>query len=361
MAKTQKEEAVVELTTEKPKIDETVDKLKIKKPKIKKFTQPDEVIKVDLSAPPEQQVETEEVKTETSVIEEITEIEEVKTPEPPKTPDLPEGLEKVVNFMKDTGGDLNDYMRLNKDYGSLDDDELLHEYYKETKPHLNEEEIKFLVEDNYSWNEKLDDKKDVKRKKLALKEQVAGAKSHLDGLKSKYYEDLKMGSKLTSEQQDAIEAFNNYKAESDKMQKVQEEAKSTFLRKTDEVFNNEFKGFEYKVGDKRFRFNVSDTEKIKTSQSDINNFVRKFLNEKEQMENATGYHKSLFTAMNSDAIANHFYEQGKADALKESMAKSKNINMDPRQTHSEPIQSGVKVRVLNNDSNDFKFKIKSKK
>ena len=165
-----------------------------------------------------------------------------------------------------------------------------------------------------------------------------------------------MGSKLTDEQQDAIKFFN----ESKERYQTQEQAQSTFINKTEEVFNDEFKGFEYKVGDKRFRYNVGDAEKVKTTQSDINNFVKKFLNENSQMEDAGGYHKSLFTAMNSDAIANHFYEQGKADALKESMAKSKNINMDPRQTHSAPMQSDVKVKVLggNNSSGHATFKIK---
>jgi hypothetical protein len=166
-----------------------------------------------------------------------------------------------------------------------------------------------------------------------------------------------MGSKLSEEQQNAIQYFN----ESKELHQTQEQAKSAFLNKTDEVFNNEFKGFEYQIGDKRFRYNVGDAEKVKTTQSDINNFIGKFLNEKNQMENASGYHKGLFTAMNSDAIANHFYEQGKADALKNSIAKSKNINMDPRQSHGESVQSGIKVRVLGDNSPDFKFKIKKNK
>ena len=198
----------------------------------------------------------------------------------------------------------------------------------------------------------------MKRKKLALKEQVASAKAYLDGLKSKYYEDIKMGSKLTNEQQDAIKYFN----ESQERLKIQEQAQSTFLQKTDQVFNNEFKGFEYNIGDKRFRYNVSDTEKVKTNQSDINNFIRKFLNESGQMENASGYHKGLFTAMNPDAIANHFYEQGKADALKESISRSKNVNMEPRQSFTAP-KTGFKARVIgdNNNHKTATFKIKKRK
>ena len=349
----------VEVAKEEPKVLEITpeDKIKIKKkPKIKKVVNDDNIIKVNLdkiSKPTETESET------TKEIEQpIVEITEEKIIEPPKQPELPENLDKLVNFMKETGGDLNDYINLNKDFSSYGDDDLLRSYYKETKPHLNDDEINFLVEDNFSWDEKYDDEKVIKRKKLALKEQVASAKDHLDGLKSKYYEDLKMGSKLTDEQQNAIKFFN----ESKEIRQIQEQAQKTFINKTEEVFNEDFKGFEYQVGNKRFRYNVSDTEKVKTTQSDINNFVKKFLNEDNQMENASGYHKSLFTAMNSDAIANHFYEQGKADALKESIAKSKNISMDARQTHNEPVQSGVKVRVLGGDNSQrATFKIKKRK
>ena len=194
-----------------------------------------------------------------------------------------------------------------------------------------------------------------------MKEQVAEAKLHLESVKSKYYEDIKMGSKLTSEQKDAVEFFDRYNKESEVNQKTQEQAKSTFLNQTDNVFNDKFKGFEYEVGDKRYRFNVKDADGVKSTQSDINNFVKKFLNKDNQMEDAKGYHKALYTAMNSDAIANHFYEQGKVDALKESVATSKNIDMDPRQSHSGEIESsGMKFKVLGDNSADFKFKIKNK-
>ena len=365
---------------EEPKVDNNVEKIKIKK-KPKKFVTPD-VVKIDMSKPKEnetkenntnndgvvtelknaepvqkqEEVQPEAETQETPVLEEVTNEQPVK-PELPKQPDLPENIQKVVDFMKDTGGDLNDYMNLNRNFNDYGDDDLLRSYYKDTKPHLNDDEINFLVQESFDWDEKIDDEKDVKRKKLALKEQVASAKAYLDGLKSKYYEDIKMGSKLTNEQQDAIKFF----AESQERLKIQEQAQSAFLEKTDKVFDSNFKGFEYTIGDKRFRYNVSDTEKVKTNQSDINNFIRKFLNEKGQMENAAGYHKGLFTAMNSDAIANHFYEQGRADALKQSIAKSKNVNMDPRQSHSAPTQSGMKFKVLGDTSPNFKFKVKKNK
>jgi len=273
---------------------------------------------------------------------------------------LPENIQKLVSFMEETGGNLHDYVTLNTNYEELDSQDLLLEYYKNTKPHLNGEEINFLMEDQFSYDEEVDDEKDIKRKKLALKEQVANAKNHLDGLKSKYYEDIKAGSKLTQEQQKAVDFFNRYNIEEAERQKVLEKNTSTFLNKTDQVFNDKFKGFEYNIGDKKFRMNINNAEKIKETQSDINNFVKKFLNENETMEDAAGYHKSLYTAMNADTIANHFYEQGKADALKESIANAKNVNMEARQSHGEVDAGGIKVRVLGDNTADFKFKIKNK-
>jgi hypothetical protein len=405
MAKKKKEE-VVDQTPEKPIVDDKVEKIQIKK-QPKKFAKQDDVIKVDLSKPNVKQEEksetTEKVEDnstddtrvvelikdaepvqeqkevqpeaeaqETPVIEEVTETEKVEeiaqvaeeaiTESIETGEELPENIQKLVNFMEETGGDLNDYVKLNRDYSDLDNDTLLREYYRQTKPHLSEDEIEFIMEDNFSFDEDEHDDKEIKRKKLALKEQVASAKSHLDGLKSKYYEDIKAGSKLTKEQQEAINFFDRYNKESEESNKIMERQADTFSKQTNKVFNDKFKGFEYNIGDKRFRFNVKDANKVKETQSDINNFIKKFLNKENLMKDAGGYHKSLFTAMNADAVANHFYEQGKADALKESMAKSKNINMDSRKTHVENLNtSGLRVRAVEDDAPDFKFQIKNKK
>ena len=303
--------------------------------------------------------EEEEVKEQ---VEELTEeIEEAVAEAQETGKPLPENIEKLVEFMNETGGSLEDYVRLNQDYSQLDNLSLLREFYKQTKPHLNSEEIDFMMEDAFSFDEEVDEDIDIKRKKLALKEQVAQAKSHLEGAKTKYYEEIQYGNKLTKEQQKAIDFFNRYNKESKEQQQIAEKQTRTFLNKTNQLFNKEFKGFEYNVGDKRFRYNIKDTSSVKENQSDINNFVKKFLNKNNEMEDTKGYHKSLFTAMNADAIAKHFYEQGKADALKESIAKSKNISMSPRQKHGTVEAGGIKVRVLGDDSRDFKFKIKKKK
>jgi hypothetical protein len=294
-------------------------------------------------------------------VEELTEQVEQAIVEADAGVELPENIQKVVDFINDTGGTLEDYVKLNQDFSNYNDKALLKEYYKQTKPHLEEEEINFLMEDNFSFDEEVDDERDVRRKKLALKEQVASAKSHLDGLKSKYYEEIKAGSKLLPEQQKAVEFFNRYNKESEENQKLQDHYKDVFQQKTNNVFNDQFKGFEYKVGEKKYRFNVKDSSKVKDTQSDINNFVKKFLNEKNEMSDASGYHKGLFTAMNPDLVAQHFYEQGKADAIKNSMAKAKNIDMDPRSTHEKaPSPNGFTVRTVDNDVGDFKFKIKTR-
>jgi len=298
--------------------------------------------------------EAEEIQEQTEELaEEITEAKETGKP-------LPENLQKVVDFMEETGGTLEDYVRLNQDYSSYDDMTILKEYYKQTKKHLTDDEVNFLIEDSFSYDEEEDDEREIKKKKIALKEQVASAKAHLDGQKSKYYEEVKAGSRLTSEQQKAWDFFNRYNKESEENKKIAEKQTSTFLSKTNEVFNDKFKGFEYNVGDKKYRFNVKNAGEIKDNQSDINNFVKKFLNENNEMSDARGYHKSLFTAMNPDAVANHFYEQGKADALKESIAKSKNVDMNPRGSHAETQAGGMKFKVLGDNSADFKFKIKNK-
>ncbi len=309
-------------------------------------------------APVLEEVTEEEQEPVETTIEEVEEaVAEAKATGEP----IPENIQKLIDFMEETGGDLNDYVRLNQDYSKLDNQDLLYEYYKQTKPHLNAEEINFLMEDQFSYDEEEDDAKEIRRKKLALKEQVANAKSHLDGQKSKYYEEIKAGSKLTSEQQKAVDFFNRYNKESEETKKTAEVQKSNFLNKTNNVFNDKFKGFEYSVGDKKYRFNVKNTNEVKEAQSDINNFVKKFLNKKNEMSDAKGYHKSLFTAMNADAIANHFYEQGKADAMKDSVAKAKNVNMKPRQSHGKIEAGGMKFKVLGDNSSDFKFKIKNNK
>ena len=225
---------------------------------------------------------------------------------------------------------------------------------------LDSEEISFLMEDNFSYDEELDEDRDVRRKKLAHKEELAKAKNHLEGLKTKYYDEVKAGSKLNPEQQKAVEFFNRYTKENEQATKVAEQQVSTFKNKTEKLFSNDFKGFDFNVGEKKFRFKVNNVDQVKDTQSDINNLVKKFLNDKNEMNDAAGYHKSLFTAMNPDAIANHFYEQGKADAMKSSVEKAKNIDMSPRGAHEKvSMPGGFTVKSIKSSSSP-KFGIKRK-
>ena len=342
-----------------------------------------DVVKVDLDNLPnfESQVEetteqVEEVKenNEEPVVEEVTdestvqEVEEaveeaieesIETGNP-----LPENIQKLVDFMDETGGDIQDYVRLNRDVSNMDDSDVLDEYYRDTKPHLSAEERNFLLEDKFNVDEDIDDERTARKKKIALKEQVAEARAHLDRQKSKYYQDIKAGSRLTQEQQEAINFYNRYQEESEQQQKLSEASTQSFLNKTEKLFNDKFKGFEYNVGDKKYRFNVKDVNKVKTTQSDINNFLDKFVGEDNMISDAEGYHKSLFTAMNADTIAKHFYEQGKADAIKDRVARDKNINLEPRKTHGETNVGGVKFKVLGESAADMKnrsFKIRKRK
>ena len=322
----------------------------------------------------QEEVQKEDETQESPVLEEITdeeveeaveettkEVEEAIAESESTGKALPENIQKLVDFMEETGGSVEDYARLNQDYSNMDNLTALQEYYKITKPHLDAEEREFLIEETFKYNEEEDDERDIKRKKIALKEQVAEAKAYLDGQKSKYYEEIKSGSKLTTEQQKAIDFFNRYNKESEETQKAVQRNSDTFTQKTNSLFNDKFKGFEYNVGDKKYRFNVKDANKVKANQSDINNFTTRFVDKNNTLTDAAGYHKALYTAMNPDAVAKHFYEQGKADALKQSVAKSKNVDMDPRQSHKTIEAGGLKVKVLGNDSSDFKFKIKNRK
>ena len=307
----------------------------------------------------------EEIIEEPVVEEEVIEIGEkmdiplkVDTPQPiAPNMDLPENVEKLVDFMKETGGTLEDYVRLNADYSNVDNDTLLKEYYQQTKSHLDSEEIKFLIEDNFSYDEELDEERDVRKAKLAYKEEVAKAKGHLEGLKSKYYEEIKLRPGVTQDQKKATDFFNRYNEE----QGVAQQQHENFKSNTKEYFTNEFKGFEFKVGEKKFRYGVKNVNDVADSQSNINNTIGKFLDNKGNVEDVQGYHKAMYAADNADTIAQHFYEQGKSDAIRNIAAKSNNVDTSPRTRAPEDVfVGGFKVKAVSGlDSS--KLKIKTRK
>ncbi len=365
-------------------------KIDLTKPEAQGEVIPD-VVKVDLTKKPEddaiQERKTEEIlvdetsgdskkvdtevrvsdkddqkEPEIQVIEEITDevkpVEEVKEkPQLIETPKLPENIEKLVDFMNETGGTVEDYVELNKDYSKLDNDQLLKEYLRKNKPHLDSDDISLIMED-YEIDEELDDSKDIRKKKLAYKEAVANAKQELESQKSKYYAEIKQRPGVTQDQQKAMDFFNRY----NKQQETIKQSQEVFKTNTNNLFQQDFKGFDYEVGDKRFRYKVKDPVRVAETQSNINNFVNKFLDKEGNISDINGYHKALYAAMNSDKLASHFYEQGKADGVKNMIQQSKNPSADaPRQVASGDVfVGGFKVKsVSGTDSSKLKIKKRS--
>jgi hypothetical protein len=306
---------------------------------------------------PVSEITEEEVKQETKVVEQ--ELKEAIRDEKVTGKPLPENIEKLVSFMEETGGDINDYVRLNADYTNINEDVLLREYYKQTKPHLDREEVDFILEDNYSWDEDVDEERAIKKKKLAYKEEIAKARDFLEQTKSKYYDEIKLRPGVTQEQQRAMDFFNRYNKEQD----VATKQHADFEKRTNQMFSDEFKGFEFNVGEKRFRYGVSNPQEVAKSQSNLSHFVKKFLNEDGSVKDHVGYHKAIYAAENADTIAKHFYEQGKADAVKDVVAKSKNINIESRTPASEGdvYVGGFKVKAISGvDSSRLKIKTTKK-
>ena len=268
---------------------------------------------------------------------------------------LPENIEKLVTFMEDTGGTVEDYVRLNADYSSVDDKTLLKEYYKKTKPYLESDDVSLLLED-YDYDEDIDEERDIRKKKIAFKEEVAKAKNFLEETKSKYYDEIKLRPGVTQEQQKAMDFFNRYNEDQETATRQHEDFKS----QTNNYFNNEFKGFEFDVSGKKFRYGIQDPNKVAEDQSNINNFVGKFLNKEGKVTDTKGYHKALFMASNADTIINHFYEQGKSDATKDIIGKSKNPSTQPRQVQEGEFINGLKVRSISGQDSS-RLKIKTKK
>ena len=356
----------------------TQGEFKIKK-KPKKFNNEEEaVVKIDLN----KKIETEEKPVEQNtkedveenpisevteeVVKEATEetVENIKEeieeqPKQNKIVELPTDLKKVVDFMEETGGSLQDYVRLNQDYSKVDETTLLREYYKNTKPHLNSEEIDFIMEDNFHYDEEVDEDRDIRKKKLARKEEIAKARNFLEETKNKYYEEIKLKPKVNEDQQKALDFFNRY---SEKQQHVMKQ-KEQFVNNTKEYFSKDFKGFEFDLGDKKFNYGVNNTDEVIKKQSELQAVIKKFLNEEGQVDDLKGYHKALYAAQNADTLAKHFYEQGKADGIKNIVNKSKNIDTASRPQNNEAIFiNGLRVKAVNGvDSSKLKIQTRKNK
>jgi len=270
---------------------------------------------------------------------------------------LPENIEKLVNFMSETGGTVEDYVTLNKDYSKYDDKLLVREYYKKTRPHLTDEEVNFVMEDNFLYDEEVDEERFVRKQKLAYKEEVAKAKNFLEQMKSKYYDEIKLRPSVTNEQKKAMDFFQRYNKE----QETLTQARSEFLNKTKTFFTNEFEGFNFEVGEKRFKYKINNPSAMIDTQSDVGKIISKYTDDSGNIVDLNGYHKALYAARNVDKLAEHFYEQGKADATRDIVAKSKNINQDPKPLDTgETLPNGWKIRAISGvDSSKLKIKKKS--
>ena len=294
---------------------------------------------------------TEESKPEVKKLQQ--EVKEAKRDEQVLGKQLPENIEKLVDFMEETGGTVEDYVRLNADYSKVNEDVLLREYYKQTKPHLNDEEVSFIMEETFSYDNDVDEQRDIKKKQLAKKEAIAEAKDFLEDLKEQYYDEIKLRPGVNQEQQKALDFFNRYSKE----QEIATQRHETFLNDTKQLFTDEFKGFDFQVGEKKFRYGVKDPSSVAENQSNINNFVEKFLDNEGNVKDTKGYHKAIYAAQNIDKIVNHFYEQGKSDGIKTVVDGSKNISNEPRQTQGDIYIGGLKVRAIDGvDSSKLRIK-----
>jgi len=300
------------------------------------------------------------VTESSSPLEEVTEVEEKQVQQPvvqSTKVELPENIEKLVSFMQDTGGTVQDYVRLNADYSTVNEDTLLKEYYKKAKPHLDQDEVEFVLEEAFSFDDEIDEERDIKKKKLAKKEAVVEAREFLEDLKKEYYDEIKLRPGVNQEQQKAMEFFNRYNDE----QQLATQKHEQFIDNTKQLFTDDFKGFDFEVGEKRFRYGVKDPNAVAENQSNLNNFVGKFLDTEGNVKDTKGYHKAMYAAQNIDKIVNHFYEQGKTDGIKNVVEGSKNPSTTVRQEGVQDIFiGGLKVRAIDGVSSS-KLKIKKSK
>jgi len=360
--KEETKDAVQEPSTEKVDVYESSgDGKEMGKGNAEEQTPPEKTEEKTVEDSPIQIIEDEEDNSEEAGVDRSDEAaaaasEQKEVLQETKAQELPEGVDKLIKFMEETGGNVQDYARLNADYSNVDNNTLLREYYKQNKPHLDAEDVNLLLED-FTWDEEIDDDKDIRKKKIAYKEEVAKAKNFLEQTKSKYYEEIKLRPGVTQEQQKAMDFFNRYNEE----QKRNEAVREGFINTTKNYFSNDFKGFDFKLGDKKVRYGVKDPNSIAESQKDLTDFVGTFLDKNGQMKDPAGYHKAIYAARNADTMATHFYEQGRADAIKEQVAKTKNITTEPRQTApGDVFVNGLKVKAISGlDSS--KLKIRTKK
>ena len=265
--------------------------------------------------------------------------------------ELPEDVSAYMKYKKETGRGFDDFVKLKKDFDLMDSEELLKDYLISTQEGLDSNDIDTLMED-YRFDEDIDDELTVKKVKIAKKKVIAEAKKYFNSQKEKYKMPLESSEAFVSD--DDKEMYQSYKQYTKQAKTIEEEnnrKRQWFDQKTNDVFNNEFKGFEFNVNNKKVTFAPGDASELKKNQSTPQNFINKFLDEQGLMKDAAGYHRSLSIAMNPDKFAKFFYEQGLSDATEDVMRKTKNINMSERRAPEvSKTTDGMQVKAINPDS-----------
>jgi len=274
--------------------------------------------------------------------------------------DLPDDIANYMKYRQETGRSFDDYMKLNEDFDSMDQDSLLRQYFKQTQDGLDDEDIDVLMED-YSYDEDIDDDSTIKKAKVEKKKKIAEAKKYFNSQKEKYKVPLESSTaSIDPQEKEDLEAYKRYIAEAKTIEEESERKRNWFVDKTNEVFNDEFKGFEFKINDNVMQFKPAEASELKKSQLNPQNFIQKYLDENGMIKDAKGYHKSLAVAMNPERFAKFFYEQGVAAATEDVNKKIKNIDMSERKSPEIVSKNGVQVRSVNPDSGRG-LKIRSKR
>lgn len=359
-------------TTEEPKKEEIKEEVK---QEIKKDDIPQEEVKQEQSSSEEK----EEKQKQEDVLEkpfelddnsilnylkdrhdlEVESIDVLKNTDKKQEQSLPEDIAKFMEYKNETGRSFDDYAKLQQDWTQVDDTSVIREYYKQSKPHLDSEEIDYLINEEYSYDSEIDEEKDIKKKKIAYKEELYKARNHFEGLKEKYKAPLESrDAEIPENYKEAFNFYNQYREQSEKDTKAQGERSRVFMEKTNNLFSDEFKGFEFNVGEKKQAFKPTDISKVKEVQSDINNFFNQHLDQDGKVKDINAYHKALYSAQNADSLAKYFYEQGRADATDGLVKETKNIDMSVRE-NVQSESSGTKFRAVSSDDT-FSFKIKKR-
>ena len=293
---------------------------------------------------------------------EVNSLDELFVEKPQQQELLPEDVNAFLKFKKETGRGLEDFYRVNQDFSKVNPERLLADYMRETNPDFDDEDIAFEYESKFGYDEEMDDEKEIKRKKLALKKELGKAAKYFEEQKEKYKAPLesRMEASIPAEDKEALESYKQYISQSTAMQQEQAKKSEYFLNKTNELFSDEFKGFDFKIGDKEVSYKPGTPEQLKAQQTDISKFFTNFVDENGYIKDAKQYHKTIAAAMNPDAMAKFFYDMGKADAIDDSARQSKNIDMSVRNAPQNIDKGGFKVTALDSDHGN-RLKIKSLK